>query len=112
MKAIDRIILFTDLLIKERKIKSIAEFERVCDFYQGFIANQKRWKGFFDGESLYKIYKVYPELNIDWVITGLGAMFYTELIPHYEEAYELAMKQIEVLNKIIAENKKGQKTAP
>lgn len=105
MKAIDRIILFTDHLIEIRKIRSIAEFERVCDFYYGFIANQKRGKGAFDGESLYKIYEAYPELNMDWVVTGRGTMFYSESTSHYKEAYELATKQVEVLNRIIAENK-------
>jgi len=75
-KPIDRILLFIRYIIYEQIITSEAEFERKCGFYVGYLFNQKRGKGFMNGESLITISLAYPELNLDWVITGRGYMFY------------------------------------
>lgn len=112
LKPIDRIVLFIDYLKESQKVKSVAEFERICGFGYGFISNQKRGAGWMNVNMLNVISSVYPELNIDWVVTGRGVMLYNDLCTHYQAAYEAASHQIDILNKIIAENKKGQKILP
>lgn len=106
VRIIDRILQFVEYLIKEKKINTVAAFEKKCGFYNGFIPNQKRGKGSLDGESLFTISQNFPELNIDWVVTGRGSMLTDIQSSHYKEAYDAAMSQIAALNKIIAEENK------
>lgn len=105
-KPISRILEFIDYLIEEKKVDSMADFERSCELYYGSIANQKRGTGLLNGGLLYQIYKAFPDLNIDWVITGRGSMRYSDIAFHYEAAYRNALNQISILNTIIEENKK------
>lgn len=105
-KPISRLLEFIDYLIESKKVDSMADFERVCGLYYGSIANQKRGTGLLNGGLLYDIYKAFPDLNIDWVITGRGSMKYSDIAFHYEGAYRSALNQISILNTIIEENKK------
>ncbi len=68
-KPISRLLEFIDYLIEEKKVDSMADFERDCGLYYGSIANQKRGTGLLNGGLLYQIHKAFPDLNIDWVIT-------------------------------------------
>ena len=105
-KPISRLLEFIDYLIEEKKVDSMADFERDCGLYYGSISNQKRGTGLLNGGLLYQIYKAFPDLNIDWVITGRGSMRYSDIAFHYEAAYRSALNQISILNTIIEENKK------
>lgn len=105
-KPINRLLEFIDYLIESKKVDSMADFERNCGLYYGSIANQKRGTGLLNGGLLYNIYKAFPDLNIDWVITGRGSMRYSDIAFHYEDAYRSALNQISILNTIIEENKK------
>ena len=111
IRTVDRINKFIEYLIGEKRISSIADFDKMCGFYYGFTANQKKGKGFMDGESMAAISETFPELNMDWVITGRGNMLMDNIkSTYYKEAYEAALNQIAALNKIIAEENK--KRAP
>lgn len=44
-KPISRLLEFIDYLIEEKKVDSMADFERDCGLYYGSIANQKRGTG-------------------------------------------------------------------
>lgn len=109
MRPIDRIVLYIDELIENKMIFSAMEFEKACGFYYGMISNHKRGTGMMDGKALLAIHKAFPDLNMDWVVTGRGSMDYSGISSHYRKAYEIAMNQISVLNTIITENKTAQK---
>lgn len=69
MSAINRLKDF----IKSKGIVPI-EFERQCDLSNGYIGRQYQNKGAVGSHILEKIAKVYPELNMSWVISGNGYM--------------------------------------
>ena len=64
--------------VKERLIEFISylemgqgKFEKACGLSNGFVTNIRDG---FSTPNLYKITSAYPELNINWLITGEGKM--------------------------------------
>lgn len=112
MKIVERLELFIEHLVSEKRVTSVAHFEKVCDIYRGYVSNQKRSKGFLDGEQMQKIKAVYPELNLNWLVTGVGEMVASEGEPTYKDAYDAAMTQIVALNNIIAQKGYAEKITP
>lgn len=55
---------------------TIAEFERNVDLANGYI---KKFKGSIGSDKLNNIVSYYPEINIDWLITGKGSMLKSEV---------------------------------
>lgn len=56
--------------IKYKSI-TIAEFERNVGLANGYI---KKFKGSIGSDKLNNVASFYPELNIDWLVTGKGPM--------------------------------------
>lgn len=72
MEIKDRISIF----IKYKNI-TIAEFERNVDLANGYI---KKFKGSIGSDKLNNIISYYPDLNIEWLITGKGPMLKSEVL--------------------------------
>lgn len=68
-RVIDRIRGFLEL-----KGISAYEFERKVEVANGYVYKQNIGKGTVGSDTLEKIYKCYPSLNIIWLITGEGEM--------------------------------------
>lgn len=49
-------------------------FEHACGLSNGYLGKQFKGKGSVGSAVLVKIKKQYPELNIQWLITGKGNM--------------------------------------
>lgn len=65
---------------------TIAEFERNVDLANGYI---KKFKGSIGSDKLNNIVSYYPEINIDWLITGEGSMLKSEVsIPAINQEYK------------------------
>ena len=73
------------------------KFEEKCGISRGTIAHSK---GDMSSTSLMKISRTYPEVNIDWLITGNDEMFkeesyksptksYTNGIPYFDVDFEM-----------------------
>lgn len=67
--------------IKHKSI-TIAEFERNVELANGYI---KKIKGSIGSDKLNNIASYYPDLNIDWLITGKGSMLKSEQISSIKE---------------------------
>lgn len=61
---------------------TIAEFERNVDLANGYI---KKFKGSIGSDKLNNIVSYYPEINIDWLITGKGSMLKSDKAPQTTE---------------------------
>lgn len=87
--------------------KSEFDFERKCSLSIRYITNNAHTgKGDIRTETLGRVIKVFPQLNLVWICTGEGPMLTTggsdnTLNADYKQAYEAAMLQIEALNRII-----------
>ena len=55
---------------------SITKLEAEISVARGTIARFLRGDGNFSAEILVKISERYPEINIDWLVTGRGSMLY------------------------------------
>lgn len=53
---------------------SAYEFERSCGIANGYLGKQLRGKGSVGSDILEKVSRVYPDLNLVWLITGEGNM--------------------------------------
>ena len=55
---------------------TLAEFERNVSLANGYI---KKFKGSIGSDKLNNITSYYPDINIDWLITGKGSMLKSEI---------------------------------
>ena len=56
---------------------SVMRFEQVCGFSNGSLNKLRKA---YSGEKLYKISSVFPQLNIDWLLTGEGEMIKDKVV--------------------------------
>ena len=68
----------TDRLLKylEYKELSIHYFEMICGIGNGYFGKQHRGKGSMGSDILEKIAVHYPDLNLNWLVTGRGSMLH------------------------------------
>lgn len=69
MHLTDRLLNYFDL-----KGITIHNFEKVCGLGNGYFGKQYRGKGSVGSDILEKIADQYPDLNLNWLITGRGMM--------------------------------------
>lgn len=84
---------------------------QMCGWASGYLTGLK---GDFGADKLATIMRVFPKLNVLWLITGEGSMFNSEIAPESDTLestkkegatipFEMFMQTTENYNKIIAE---------
>lgn len=75
-RPIDRIKAFAQWLIDNKVIKSMYVFERICGLSLRYVKNLSATeKGNPGVEVVAKIYEVFPDMNLEWMVTGKGRMW-------------------------------------
>lgn len=72
MKPIDRLIEFQQYL--KNKIGGQNKFEAFVGISNGYLSRMQKQQGEIGSDVINKISETFPELNIDWLITGKGKM--------------------------------------
>lgn len=92
------------------KVKDLnsAQFERRCDLAEGFVS---KIKGAIRTSMIQKIAEGFPELNINWLITGNGKIILEKSSvnddsPPYGNALAKAEGKIEILERELDEAKR------
>lgn len=57
---------------------SVNEFSQKISLSEGTIRKILKENTSIGSGNLAKIYEIFPELNLDWLITGRGSMFYSQ----------------------------------
>lgn len=103
-RSIDRLIRFVNYLQDKKVIKNGYDFEKRCNLSPRYIYHVIRNKsGSLGSDTIARICKEFPELNIKWLCMGIGSMVLLEdeVEAHYKAAYDAACKEIEALREII-----------
>lgn len=66
LKAIDRLFEY----MYDKKIRP-SHFEKQADLANGYLSTQKRRNGNLGEDALLKILKAYPDIDANWLITGV-----------------------------------------
>ena len=69
MRLIDRLNIY-----REYHAITAAVFEKTCGVANGYFSNQLKGKGSVGSNILEKISQHYPDLSMEWLITGKGKM--------------------------------------
>lgn len=107
MKAIDRLILFQKHVSKE--IGGQNKFETYCGLSTGYLCNMSKQGSSITTDVILKVVGRFPDLNINWLMTGEGKMLLSEMDSinlNYKKAYEECLKRIEELENMIPSCKK------
>lgn len=78
---------------------SVNEFSQKISLSEGTIRKILKENTSIGSGNLAKIYEIFPELNLDWLITGRGSMFYS---PKREQ---IATSDSPDINKAIADER-------
>lgn len=62
------------LIYLEYKAVTVYSFEKTCSLGNGYLGKQNKGKGSVGSDILAKIALHYPDLNLNWLITGQGKM--------------------------------------
>lgn len=84
MRVIDRLNQYLEF----QRISPYA-FERTCTLANGYFKKQLKGKGSIGSDILEKIGKSYPDLSLEWLLSGKGKMF-------VEHTYPLPIEPIRV----------------
>lgn len=102
MDATDRLLEFQRYMSK--KIGGQNKFEKYCGISTGCLNNAVKSKMITSMKTVIKVKEKFPDLNMNWIVTGEGEMLLTNEIERnidYKEAYEECLKAIESLNNVI-----------
>ena len=80
MRIVDRLLLY----LKEKNLSHHA-FEKSCGIANGYLKKQLKGKGTIGSEILDKILAAHPQLSLNWLITGTGAMLKTDTQELHED---------------------------
>ena len=98
------IVLFIDYLRAKNIVKNKYDFEKRCSLAVGYVYHTSlNISGNLGSDTIARICREFPELNIRWLCTGIGSMVLleNEVEAHYKTAHEAACKEIEALRAII-----------
>lgn len=107
MKAIDRLVLFQRHVRKE--IGGQNKFESYCGISNGYLSNMSKNGSSTTTDIMLKVSERFPDLNINWLITGEGEMLLSDMDRiniNYKKAYEKSLKRIEELESMMPSCKK------
>ena len=62
---VDRLLSFID----EKKVTR-REFYRICGFSNSFLSKASN----IGSDKIFRVWEVYPDINLEWLITGQGEM--------------------------------------
>ena len=104
---IARLAMFARWAKQAKMCKSYSDFERMCGLSPQYLNNVRfnTIRGNCTADIINKVYKVFPMLNIVWVVTGKGSMFTEAPQQGYREAYEELSKELAKIKKIVNEIK-------
>ena len=86
---------------------TVSAFERTCGVSHGFVRNIRRAPS---PSACSQIALAYPDLNLDWILTGRGGMLLSEPEgkPHHIDSIERLLKIIserdECIRELLKEN--------
>lgn len=76
IRPVDRISQLAQWLIDNEVLKSSYAFEKVCGLSRFYIRNLNATeKGNAGVDTIAKIYDIFPQINLEWLVTGKGKMF-------------------------------------
>lgn len=76
IRPVDRLSQLMQWLIDNEVLKSSYAFEKVCGLSKFYLRNLSATeKGNPGVDTIAKIYDVFPQINLEWVVTGKGKMF-------------------------------------
>ena len=76
IRPVDRIRALVKWLVEKEVLKSEMAFERLCDLSAHYIRNLAATeKGNPGVDTIAKIYEMFPQVNLEWLVTGKGKMF-------------------------------------
>ena len=76
IRPVDRISQLMQWLVDNEVLKSAYAFEKVCGLSKFYIRNLSATeKGNPGVDTVAKIYDVFPQVNLEWLVTGKGKMF-------------------------------------
>ena len=112
MRIIDRLVKY----LESKRITAYS-FERTCQVANGYLKKQQKGKGSIGSDILERIHRVYPDLNLLWLIAGEGEMtepgnedgafindsrqFYTK-----DEMIQFLQERINLLESVVADKDK------
>lgn len=99
MDATDRLLEFQRYMSK--KIGGQNKFEKHCGISTGCLNNAAKSGMTVSMKTVTKVKEKFPDLNMNWVVTGEGDMLIGDTNTDYKEAYEECLKAIESLNNVI-----------
>jgi len=81
-----------------RKSKKLSqkEFAEVIGVYQPNLSKYESGNKNITNDMLYKLYTYEPDLNLDWLLTGRGSMFYSTQIHLKIQTEEQSLKDAEI----------------
>lgn len=102
---INRMMQFAEWCKATKRCKSKSDFERKCGLTHNYLYNTTiNTKSNVGVDHIAKIHKVFPELNIVWVITGKGSMLVNDSEKPdegYREAYKALLDKLSMLKAMI-----------
>lgn len=76
IRPVDRLSQLMQWLVDNEVLKSSYAFEKVCGLSKFYLRNLSATeKGNPGVDTIAKIYDVFPQINLEWVVTGKGKMF-------------------------------------
>lgn len=102
-RAIDRLAIFCSWCISNGLTKSTRDFELQCGIGTGYLRNSSlpKSKGTIGSELLASIKRVFPMLNLDWIILGEGNMLTNAPIGGYIARYKKLEEAFQEISKIV-----------
>ena len=101
-RASDRLFAFADWCVRGGRGKSRRAFEIMCGMTNNYLYNTKTLtNGNVGVDTINKVHKIFPMLNIVWIVTGKGKMI--DYVPDagYKEAYEEIIKRVSEIKNIV-----------
>lgn len=93
-RVIDRLILFQQSV--KGTIGGQNKFETYVGLSTGYISNMNKNSGGISSDIMLKLNDKFPELNIDWLITGKGAMLKSEQITSMKDRLAHFLEEEEI----------------
>ena len=101
-RVIDRLILFQQSV--KKVIGGQNKFESYIGLSTGYISNMSKNSGSISSDVMLKLKDKFPDLNLDWLITGKGSMLKSEApAPPAQAPSSVIMIPFEEYKKSIAE---------